>query len=34
LTFLEAFAPEQSAANGDNTTRQSGDPDPPDDKAA
>ena len=34
LTFLEAFAPEQSAANGDNTTRQSSDPDPPDDKAA
>jgi hypothetical protein len=34
LTFGEAFAPEEFAINGDNTTHQASDPDPPDDKAA
>jgi hypothetical protein len=34
LTFGEAFAPEEFAINGDNTTHQASDPDPPDGKAA
>ena len=34
LTFEEAFAPDESATNGDNTNHQASDPDPPDDKAA